>query len=363
MHINNKGATGHYNKPYRSCFLTIVLNTCASRTGMPYSGSFTDFAKKDFICSLILTIILFSVVFIIYCLTNNYLKMGKGVKSFLGLVILVLLISACSGNQPELRVMSFNIRYDNPRDGINTWNNRKEMVVETILDKQVDIVGMQEVLLSQQKYLEERLDDYDFYAVGREDGITKGEMGSVFYLRERFEVLDKSTFWLSETPEVAGSKGWNAVLPRIVSWIKFHDLENKREFFFFNTHFSHVGDEARAQSARLLVEQVVNIAGDEAVIISGDFNCTYDSRPYEIITATDNGLPPLFDTHYISETEHFGGLNSINAFGRSSREAIIDYIFCNDGFSVSSHGILTIRRDSVYISDHYPVISSLVFKE
>ena len=286
----------------------------------------------------------------------------KGVKIFLGLVILVLLISACSGNQPELRVMSFNIRYDNPRDGINTWNNRKEMVVETILNQQVDIVGMQEVLLSQQKFLEERLADYDFYAVGREDGKTGGEMGSIFYLRDRFEPLDKSTFWLSETPEIVGSKGWNAVLPRIVSWVKFRDIENKREFFFFNTHFSHVGDEARAQSAKLLVEQVVNIAGDEAVIISGDFNCTNDSKPYAVITDTANGLPTLYDTHYISETEHFGGLNSINAFGKSRREAIIDYIFCNDDFRVGTHGIMAIKNDSIFVSDHYPVISNLKFK-
>jgi endonuclease/exonuclease/phosphatase family metal-dependent hydrolase len=187
-------------------------------------------------------------------------------------------------------------------------------------------------------------------------------MESIFYLRDRFAPLDKSTFWLSETPEVVGSKGWNAVLPRIVSWVKFWDLENEREFYFFNTHFSHVGDEARINSAKLLVEQVVNIAGNKPVIISGDFNCTKDSDPYFIITDTGNGLPSLFDTHYISESQHFGGMNSINAFGKSKREAIIDYIFCSDDFKVSTHGILVIQKDSVYVSDHYPVISELSFK-
>lgn len=274
----------------------------------------------------------------------------------------VFVISCTQAPIEDIKVMSFNIRYDNPRDGINTWYNRKEIAVAAILDNNVDIVGMQEVLLSQQTYLEQNLADYDFYAVGRDDGKTKGEMGSIFYQRERFEPLDKSTFWLSETPEVVGSKGWNAVLPRIVSWVKFRDLNNDEEFFFFNTHFSHVGDEARANSASLLVEQVVNIAGSNPVIISGDFNCTNESKPYAIITDINNGLPTLYDTHYISEAEHFGGLNSINGFGKSRREAIIDYLFCSDDFEVATHGILAIKKDSVYISDHFPVFAELKFK-
>lgn len=280
------------------------------------------------------------------------------------LIISSFLLCNCAGNdvKQSLTIMSFNIRYDNPRDGINTWNNRKEMVVETIISEEADIIGMQEVLLSQQKYLEEKLLDYDHYAVGRDDGKTQGEMGSIFFLKERFDVLTKATFWLSETPDEIGSKGWNAVLPRIVSWVKFHDRENDRDFFFFNTHFSHVGEEARAGSAKLLVNKVAEIARDYPVVISGDFNCTKESNPYSIITDENKGQLTLYDTHFISETEHYGGLNTINGFGRQGKEAIIDYLFCNSSFKVNSHGILTIKKDSVFISDHYPVVAKFIFE-
>jgi endonuclease/exonuclease/phosphatase family metal-dependent hydrolase len=281
-------------------------------------------------------------------------------KIFLPFIALAILLSACSnpGIEP-VRVMSFNIRYDNPRDSLNAWPNRKEMAVEAIISNGIDIVGMQEVLLHQHEFLEEKLTEYDNYAIGRNDGKTGGEMGSIFYLRNRFELIDKSTFWLSENPDSIGSIGWDAVLPRIVSWVKLKEMESEQVFYFFNTHFSHVSNEARLNSAKLLVSQVVNIAGSSPVIITGDFNCTYNSEPYAVITSTQNGLPTLYDTHYISQTDHTGGLNSINGFGRSEKDAIIDYIFCNSSFDVLTHSILTINKDGIYISDHYPVVAEL----
>ncbi len=279
------------------------------------------------------------------------------------LLILCILTASCTGSNKQIpiKVMTFNIRYDNPRDGKNTWNNRKELAVETILSEKIDIVGMQEVLLNQQKYLEENLIDYHHYAVGRDDGKTRGEMGSIFFLKDRFEPLEKATFWLSETPDSIGSKGWEAVLPRIVSWVRFQDKKNNKEFYFFNTHFSHVSDEARISSAQLLVKKVAEIAGDQAVIISGDFNSTEDSEAYRIITE-EKGNASLFNSHYISESEHFGGLNTINGFGRSNKEAIIDYLFTNSGFNVKTHGVLAIKKDSIFISDHYPVVTDICFK-
>ena len=287
----------------------------------------------------------------------------KKLKIIITLIIVGFSLLSCSPNDDSkaLNVMSFNIRYDNPRDALNAWDNRKEMVVETIISGETHIVGMQEVLLRQQEYLVANLPDYESYGVGRDDGELRGEMGSIFYKRDRFEVLEKSTFWLSETPDIIGSKGWNAVLPRIVSWVKFHDKENDQDFYFFNTHFSHIGEEARSNSAKLLVSKVAEITGGYAVIISGDFNCTNDSEPYKILTKPDNNTL-LFDTQLISESEHFGGMNSINSFGRSNREAIIDYLFCNSGFEVQSHGILTIKKDSVFVSDHYPVVATIGFQ-
>ena len=284
-------------------------------------------------------------------------------KNILILLVASLLLSYCTSSSVDvpIKAMSFNIRYDNPRDGINTWNNRKELATETIISEKVDIVGMQEVLLSQQKYLEEKLTAYSNYSVGRDDGKTRGEMGSIFYLTDRFDVIKKNTFWLSETPDSIGSKGWNAVLPRIVSWVKFLDKENNQEFYFFNTHFSHVGEEARTNSAKLLVKKVAEISEGLPVIISGDFNCQEDAEAYQTIVK-ESGKTTLYNSHYLSETDHYGGLNTINSFGRSKREAVIDYLFCNSGFKVKTHGVLPIIKDSIFISDHFPVAASLEFE-
>ena len=276
-----------------------------------------------------------------------------------------LILSGCSGSKGNdpLFAMSFNIRYDNPLDGINAWQYRKEMVTDAVVLSNADLVGMQEVLKHQLTYLAENLPGFEVYGVGRNDGISGGEFCPVFFRNERFELLEKSTFWLSETPDSAGSIGWNAVLPRIVTWVKLNDRETGRDLFFFNTHFSHVSTEAREKSASLLTSKIREIAGNLPVILTGDFNCTGDSGPYKIIIAQSNENQTLYDTHFISKTEHSGGLNSINAFGRSGKEAIIDYIFCNSSFSVLSHAILAIKKDSVFVSDHYPVIAELEFND
>ena len=281
------------------------------------------------------------------------------------LIFLIIVGAGCSPptETTPLKVMSFNIRYDNPADGPNAWTHRKEIVVEAIKSKAVDIVGMQEVLKNQERYLIANLPEYETYGVGRDDGIDKGELGSIFFRKQRFELLEKSTFWLSETPDSIGSIAWDAVLPRIVSWVKLHDRKTDKDLYFFNTHFSHVSNSARKNSAELLIKKLTEIAGTHPVILSGDFNCSNQSEPYQVLTGNSQNLLQLFDTHYISETEHFGGLQSINSFGRSRREAIIDFVFCNSSFSVLNHGILTVKKDSVFISDHYPVLATVVLSE
>ena len=286
-------------------------------------------------------------------------------RKIFSLFFLIILGAGCSPqteNKP-LKVMSFNIRYDNPADGPNAWTHRKKIAVEAIKINAIDIVGMQEVLKSQEDYLIANLPEYDSYGVGRDDGDAGGELGSIFFRKRRFELLEKSTFWLSETPDSIGSKAWGAVLPRIVSWVKLHDRETAQDLYFFNTHFSHMSESARKNSAELLVKKITEIAGKYPVILSGDFNCVSQSEPYQVLTGNSPNLLQLFDTHYISETEHFGGLQSINGFGRSRRETIIDFLFCNSAFRVLNHGILTVQKDSVFISDHYPVLATVVLSE
>jgi endonuclease/exonuclease/phosphatase family metal-dependent hydrolase len=150
-----------------------------------------------------------------------------------------------------LRVMTFNIRYDEPRDKENAWPNRKELVASMIRFHHADLVGLQEALKRQLDDLEKLLPEYAWVGVGRGDGKTEGEYSAILYRKIRFTYLASSTFWLSETPDVA-SMGWDAAYPRIVTWVKLKDNRTSKTFFHFNTHFDNRGVLAREESSKLL---------------------------------------------------------------------------------------------------------------
>ena len=116
--------------------------------------------------------------------------------------------------------MTYNIRYDNPGDGINSWDNRKEFVSLLMRFHGADIVCIQEGLVQQVRYLHNALEGFDFCGVGRDDGKEAGEFSAIYFRKEMFDLLADSTFWLSLTP-ARPSKGWDAALPRIVTWAHF----------------------------------------------------------------------------------------------------------------------------------------------
>jgi len=265
---------------------------------------------------------------------------------------------------PTLNVMSFNIRYDNPGDRENTWGNRKEMVTETIRFHEIDIAGLQEALYSQVEDLEARLLEYGWFGVGRDDGRKKGEYAPIFYLKSRFKVLDQSTFWLSESPEVPGKLGWDAVCPRIVTWGKFKDRSTGKVLFVFNTHFDHVGEKARSQSSGLLLSKIEELAGDHPVALTGDFNCTSDDEPYFILTRNQDGVRSLSDTHSISQTIPYGSTQTFNGFKNELRpDYRIDFIFVRDISRVFRHGVISEKWNGRFVSDHYPVMAEISLAE
>ncbi|MFK7903907.1 MAG: endonuclease/exonuclease/phosphatase family protein, partial [Chitinophagales bacterium] len=165
-------------------------------------------------------------------------------KSFLRILSLLLFLSLDTGslvyaqNAEPLKTMTFNIRYDNTMDTLNPWTVRKQWVVQLLKKYDTDIVGLQEALHHQMEYIEGKLPQYDWVGVGRDDGKMVGEYVSILYKKEKFELLDHNHFWLSKTPEQAGSKSWRA-LPRMVTWAKLKDKKNGEVFFVFNTHFDH----------------------------------------------------------------------------------------------------------------------------
>lgn len=255
--------------------------------------------------------------------------------------------------------MSFNIRYDEPRDGMNAWPNRKQKVAGVIRFHKADLVGVQEALLPQLRDLEGLLPDMAWCGVGRTDGKEAGEFSAILYRRSRFEMLETRTFWLSETPDVAGSKGWDAALPRIVTWARFRDRTTGKTFVHFNTHFDHMGENAREQSAALILKKAAEIAPKLPFFITGDLNVTEDTAAYKTLAKGTDSLR-VFDARYRSVNGHFGGDSTWNGFKELTPGRKIDFIFVRDGVKVLEHGVLSDRWGELWASDHLPVVAEAV---
>ena len=187
---------------------------------------------------------------------------------------------------------------------------------------------------------------------------------AVFYRKDRFEVLQQSTFWLSETPEKPGL-GWDAVCNRVVTWGKFKDKRTKKTFYLFNTHFDHIGVVARKESAKLLLHRIDEIAGDAPIVVTGDFNAGPDSEPYQLLTEGITGVTTkLIDTESLSSTMHHGPDGTSTRFisANPPDNVTIDYIFVQNGFKINLHGTLSDSFDGRFPSDHMPVLAEIVLE-
>ena len=266
-------------------------------------------------------------------------------------VLLFSIFTGCSMlvnvGATSLVVESFNIRYDNPADAINAWPNRQHLIYAHLKTLQPDVLGLQEVLHHQLSWLNEQLPDYSYIGVGRDDGVIAGEFVPLFYNKNTIKKLDGGNFWLSETPDVAGSIGWQAQLPRVASWGHFE--KDGSDFFVFNVHFSHVSDVARQKSAEFLLTHIPAIAGNKPVILMGDFNMLHNSSAYK--TLTTGPLLPLIDTAILAHAE---GAGTYNGFAAGERERI-DYIFISKGLKSSGYRTYQLNVAGVYISDHFPI--------
>ncbi len=253
--------------------------------------------------------------------------------------------------------MSFNIRLNTAADSLNAWPYRKDNAASQVLFHGVHLLGVQEALHNQMVDLKERLPRYKYVGVGRDDGKEKGEYSALFYDTTRLQVLQSGTFWLSQTPEVPGSKGWDAAITRIVSWAQFRDKANRKTFYGFNTHFDHMGKEARRESAKLLLQRVASIAGKSPAIVTGDFNATPEDEPIRVVTDKSNPLH-LVDATSISKTPHYGPTGTFNGFGAKEKGNLpIDYIFLKGPWNVKKHAALSQTWGGRFASDHFAVLA------
>ncbi|MFO7733134.1 MAG: endonuclease/exonuclease/phosphatase family protein [Candidatus Aminicenantes bacterium] len=297
--------------------------------------------------------------------------MRKGVGlAMIGCTVLSFLLLACGPPIAEapaeeaaaVRVMSFNIRFDNLADGANAWPLRKEMAAGVIDFHRVDVAGLQEALASQIKDLETLLPGYAWVGVGRDDGLEAGEFCPVFFRKDRFRLLESSTFWLSEEPQTPGLLGWDAACARVVTRARLRDLWTGRTLTVFNTHFDHIGETARRESAALVLAAVRKVAPGESVVLTGDLNCSRTDEPYKALVGTE--IRPgaaLRDARDASRRPPFGPLSSFNGFRTEARvRPPIDHIFVGPGIEVTRAGVLPGAWDGRFVSDHNPVLAELV---
>lgn len=279
---------------------------------------------------------------------------------YIWMVILAIVGIGQEGFAQPLKVMTWNIRYDNPADGVNGWPNRKDWLAEIVVQSKADIAGFQEVLVGQFDDLRTRLPEMQSYGVGRDDGKNAGEFCPIFYRRDRFELVEKSTFWLSPTPEVTASKGWDAALPRIASWVKLKD-QSGVEFYVINTHFDHRGKQAREESARLLVQRLGETFADHPVVLLGDFNTTANSPPYDVLVGQGRReRGPFFDTYAHSAKKPQGPNSTWNGFKAIVPDHRIDFVFTTKSVKTQQLRILDDQRDKRFPSDHLPVVTELI---
>lgn len=269
--------------------------------------------------------------------------------------------SAAAAAAPPLRVMTFNIRYDTPTDGPNAWPHRRDRVAGLVRFHEADVVGVQEALLRQLTDLDARLPGFARVGVGRADGRTGGEFSAILYRADRLAVLDSGTFWLSTTPEVPGSKGWDTAIERVATWARFRDRRTGCRHVHLNTHFDHVGEQARQESARLLRRRLATLAQGLPVVVTGDLNADPRSAPYRVLTrdTIPGALAPLADAFHASRAGHYGPTSTWTAFRAIEPERRIDYVLVSPPIAVLTHGILPDAWDGRFPSDHLPVLASL----
>lgn len=308
-------------------------------------------------------------------------------RNFLFIALIGALFCGCQHTQPtKLTIATYNLRYANSRDSLNGngWGQRYPVIANMVQYYDFDIFGTQECLIHQLKDMKKALPGYDYIGVGRDDGKEKGEHSAIFYRTDKFDVVEKGDFWLSETPNVP-SKGWDAVLPRICSWGHFKCKDTGFEFLFFNLHMDHIGKKARVESAYLVQDMMKKLGKEKKLpaILTGDFNVDQTHKSYHAFVS--KGV--LLDSYEAADFRYANN-GTFNRFDPNSfTEKRIDHVFVSPCFKVKTYGILTDTYRSIKIngdkqnttdfstkidikdyqarmpSDHFPVKVELEFDE
>ena len=253
---------------------------------------------------------------------------------------------AADGAEP-IKLISYNLRNSGARDGDNDWAKRRHATPQMIRQEAPDVFGVQEGLIDQLQYIDAECPQYARVGAGRDDGAEKGEIMAVYYLRDRFELVNSGTLWLSETPAEV-SRGWDGACNRTMTWVELRDKASGKEFFYFNTHLDHRGKVAREESIKLIVGEIQRIAGKKsAVILGGDFNTPVDSPIFKPLTKYMQSVRVK-----APETDRKG---TFNGFGSAPDTIVIDHLYYRGKLKCQLFATLDGNYGAPYISDHYPI--------
>lgn len=253
-----------------------------------------------------------------------------------------------------MRIMSFNIRCTNV--GKDSWEDRIGIVSQTMLESEADSIGVQEATPEWMATLKETVGEkYAYVGVGRDDGDNEGEYSAVFYLKDKYDVVDSDTFWLSETPDKP-SFGWDAACRRVCTWVQLKDKQTGKQYVHMNTHFDHVGISARKNSVEMIIDKAKTFT-DIPVVFTADMNVVQGSTNYN----------QFVDSGYFRDTK-FAAPDSMNYCTYHDtkpdmhKDDVIDYVMINDGFDALTYRVVTEGVDGRFVSDHYPIYADIVMK-
>ncbi|HET7267113.1 MAG TPA: endonuclease/exonuclease/phosphatase family protein [Oleiagrimonas sp.] len=253
----------------------------------------------------------------------------------------------------DIRVMTFNVRYPNPDDGINVWPNRRGLMVRIIRTQHPDIIGTQELFTRQGDYLVKHLKHYKWFGLGR-NGNNKqaddNEHMGVFYNARRLRIIQRGNFWLSATPNVPGSVSWGQLMPRMVTWAEFQDKQTGKRFYFYDTHLPYRSKdvELRKKGVKVILKHLAKVPDSLPIIVTGDFNSGPDSPTHALMTTV------LHDA-WVKAPVHHGPAHTFHDFTGHAHKRI-DYIYYR-GVKVDDVRTITTHHGKVYPSDHFPVMA------
>ena len=252
----------------------------------------------------------------------------------------------------DLRIMSFNLRYNDDKSG--SVKSRSKLVSAIIRQYSPDSFGVQEGTGKWMKILEKLLSDkYAFVATPRDNQGYKSERNAVFYLKDKYNLIDSGTIWLSETPEVPNTKSFGSSCHRIATWAVLENKANGEKYTHINTHLDHKSENARVEQSGILLGKITELSKAAKVVCTGDFNADNSSEVYRKMTAATD------DTRAVA-TDSDSGMTFHN-YGKFDEyfDGAIDYIFVPKDTRVYTHKIIRSTHKGMYASDHFPIVADM----